>query len=317
MSLRPAFRLNGFLLLLVLLIVGAAGLIGGIAASASAGSGGGAGPAVGAVAGYVILAVAVIGLTGLTTVSPNEAKVLQFFGRYIGSVSDAGFYWVVPLTTKRRISLRVSNFETQKLKVNDSDGNPVEIAAVVVYRVVDSFKSAFAVDDHEEYVQTQSEAAVRHLATVHPYDAAPDAPYPGPSVGARAAAGPDAPGGDPARTSLRNGTEVAEELTAELRDRTALAGVEIIEARITHLAYAPEIAQAMLVRQQAAQVVAARSRIVEGAVGMVGMALQRLTDEGMVELDEERRASMVSNLLVVLCGDRSTQPVVNTGTLYH
>lgn len=311
MSLRPAFRLNGFLMLLVLLVVGAAGLIGGVAASSAAGSGGGAGAAIGAVAGYVILAVAVILLTGLTTVGPNEAKVLQFFGRYVGSVADAGFFWALPLTAKRRISLRVRNFETQKLKVNDFDGNPVEIAAVVVYRVVDSFKSAFAVDDYEEYVQTQSEAAVRHLATVHPYDAAPDA------VPAAVAATPALAGaGDPAPTSLRNGAEVAEELTTELRERTALAGIEILEARITHLAYAPEIAQSMLVRQQAAQVVAARSRIVEGAVGMVGMALQRLTEEGMVDLDEERRASMVSNLLVVLCGDRSAQPVVNTGTLY-
>ncbi|MBF4999808.1 SPFH domain-containing protein [Nocardia sp. BSTN01] len=311
MSLRPAFRLNGFLMLLVLLVVGTAGLIGGVAASSAAGSGGGAGAAIGAVAGYVILAVAVILLTGLTTVGPNEAKVLQFFGRYVGSVADAGFFWALPLTTKRRISLRVRNFETQKLKVNDFDGNPVEIAAVVVYRVVDSFKSAFAVDDYEEYVQTQSEAAVRHLATVHPYDAAPDV------VPAAVAATPAlAAADDPAPTSLRNGAEVAEELTTELRERTALAGIEILEARITHLAYAPEIAQSMLVRQQAAQVVAARSRIVEGAVGMVGMALQRLTEEGMVDLDEERRASMVSNLLVVLCGDRSAQPVVNTGTLY-
>ncbi|MFF0497978.1 SPFH domain-containing protein [Nocardia aobensis] len=309
MSLRPAFRLNGFLMLLVLLVVGTAGLIGGVAASSAAGSGGGAGAAIGAVAGYVILAVAVILLTGLTTVGPNEAKVLQFFGRYVGSVADAGFFWTLPLTTRRRISLRVRNFETQKLKVNDFDGNPVEIAAVVVYRVVDSFKSAFAVDDYEEYVQTQSEAAVRHLATVHPYDAAPDVV---PVAMTPALVG----AGDPAPTSLRNGAEVAEELTTELRERTALAGIEILEARITHLAYAPEIAQSMLVRQQAAQVVAARSRIVEGAVGMVGMALQRLTEEGMVDLDEERRASMVSNLLVVLCGDRSAQPVVNTGTLY-
>ncbi|NKY87495.1 SPFH domain-containing protein [Nocardia veterana] len=311
MALRPAFRLNGFLMLLVLLVVGAAGLIGGVAATDAVRADGGPGAAIGAGAGYVIVGVAVVLLTGLTTVSPNEAKVLQFFGRYIGSVADPGFFWVVPLTTRRRISLRVRNFETQKLKVNDFDGNPVEIAAVVVYRVVDSFKSAFAVDDYEEYVQTQSEAAVRHLATVHPYDAAPEAAPTG-----FAATADSAPAGDSAPTSLRNGTEVAEELTAELRERTALAGIEILEARITHLAYAPEIAQSMLVRQQAAQVVAARSRIVEGAVGMVGMALQRLTDEGMVDLDEERRASMVSNLLVVLCGDRSAQPVVNTGTLY-
>ncbi|MFI5782225.1 SPFH domain-containing protein [Nocardia sp. NPDC051570] len=292
MELRPAFRVNGFLMLLVLLVVGGAGLIGGVAVTSATSEGDGGSP-VGAVILFVVVGLAVAMLTGLTTVSPNEAKVIQFFGRYIGSVGDPGFFWVVPLSNKRRISLRVRNFETQKLKVNDSDGNPVEIASVVVYRVVDSFKSAFAVDDYEEYVQTQSEAAVRHLATVHPYDS-----------------------DDPNRTSLRNGTEVAEELTTELSERTALAGIDILEARITHLAYAPEIAQAMLVRQQASQIVAARSRIVEGAVGMVGMALDRLASEGMVELDEERKAAMVSNLLVVLCGDRAAQPVVNTGTLY-
>jgi regulator of protease activity HflC (stomatin/prohibitin superfamily) len=278
MELRPAFRLNGFFMLLGLLVVAVVGAA--LAALVPP-------------LGIIVIVVAVLLLTGLTTLGPNEAKVIQFFGRYVGSVSEAGFYWVVPLSNKRRISLRVRNFETQKLKVNDSDGNPVEIAAVVVYRVVDSFKAAFAVDDYEEYVQTQSEAAVRHLATTHPYDS-----------------------DEPHHTSLRNGTEVAEELTAELRERTLLAGIEVTEARITHLAYAPEIAQAMLVRQQAAQVVAARSRIVEGAVGMVGMALDRLTAEGMVELDEERKAAMVSNLLVVLCGDRSATPVVNAGTLY-
>ena len=292
MELRRAFRTNGFLALVVLVVIGVVALVGAIVAVEAAATGGAA-AVVGAVIGFVIAAVALVLLTGLTTVGPNEAKVLQFFGRYIGSVSDPGLFCVVPLTTRQRISLRVRNFETQTLKVNDSDGNPIQIAAVVVYRVVDSFKSAFAVDDYEEYVQTQSEAAVRHLATVHPYDSE-----------------------DPERTSLRNGAQVAEELTVELGERTALAGIDILEARITHLAYAPEIAQAMLVRQQAAQVVAARSRIVEGAVGMVGMALDRLTAEGMVELDEERRASMVSNLLVVLCGDRSAQPVVNTGTLY-
>ncbi|MBO0854716.1 MAG: SPFH domain-containing protein [Nocardia sp.] len=308
MTLRSAFRVNGFLVGLVLLVVGAAVLVGAIASAAAVKSGG-AGMAVLSVVCWVLVALVVIAVTGLTTVGPNEAKVVQFFGRYVGSVSDPGFFWALPLTVKRRISLRVRNFETQKLKVNDFDGNPVEIAAVVVYRVVDSFKSAFAVDDYEEYVQTQSEAAVRHLATVHPYDAAPDA--------AAAELSPaSGTAGESNRTSLRNGTEVAEELTAELRERTELAGIEILEARITHLAYAPEIAQAMLVRQQAAQVVAARSRIVDGAVGMVGMALRRLADENMVELDEERRATMVSNLLVVLCGDRAAQPVVNTGSLY-
>ncbi|MET8653382.1 SPFH domain-containing protein [Nocardia aurea] len=294
MKLRPAFHVNGFLVLLAWLVLtlffGAAAAVGYVAAA----DGGNVPALVAAIVATVVVVVLLLLATGLTVINPNEAKVVQFFGRYIGSVSEPGFYSVVPLTDRKSISLRVRNFETQKLKVNDADGNPVEIAAVVVYRVVDSFKAAFAVDDYEEYVETQSEAAVRHLATTHPYDAH-----------------------DADRTSLRDGTEVAEELTVELRERTELAGIEVLEARITHLAYAPEIAQAMLVRQQAAQVVAARTHIVEGAVGMVGLALDRLTAQGVVELDEERRAAMVSNLLVVLCGDRATQPVVNAGTLYN
>jgi regulator of protease activity HflC (stomatin/prohibitin superfamily) len=216
-----------------------------------------------------------------------------FFGRYVGTINTAGFHWTVPLTVKRRISLRVRNFESSRLKVSDADGNPVEIAAVVVWRVVDTAKAAFAVDDHVTYVAVQSEAAVRHMATAHPYDAH-----------------------EQDQVSLRDATVVSEELTAELRDRVALAGVEVLESRITHLAYAPEIAQAMLARQQASAIVAARFKIVEGAVGMVQNALQRLRDEDVVELDEERKAQMVSNLLVVLCGDRAAQPVVNTGTLY-
>ncbi|MGK8524699.1 SPFH domain-containing protein [Nocardia asteroides] len=293
MQFRSAFRLNGFLVLLgwfvlTILFGGAAAL--GFVAGARHGN---ALAVAGAVAATVAVVVLLLLATGLTVVNPNEAKVVQFFGRYVGSVSEPGFFSVLPLTDRKSISLRVRNFETQKLKVNDADGNPVEIAAVVVYRVVDSFKAAFAVDDYEEYVETQSEAAVRHLATTHPYDAH-----------------------EAGRTSLRDGAEVAEELTVELRERTEMAGIEVLEARITHLAYAPEIAQAMLVRQQANQVVAARTRIVEGAVGMVGLALQRLAQEGMVELDEERKAAMVSNLLVVLCGDRPTQPVVNAGSLY-
>lgn len=294
MTFRNAARVNGFVVLLIWLVLTialAAVAIAGFAAFAQHRNAAGlAGAIVACVLGVILL----LGITGLTVVNPNEAKVVQFFGRYIGSVSEPGFFSVLPLTDRRSISLRVRNFETQKLKVNDADGNPVEIAAVVVYKVIDSFKAAFAVDDYEEYVETQSEAAVRHLATTHPYDAH-----------------------DAGRTSLRDGAEVAEELTVELRDRTETAGIEVIEARITHLAYAPEIAQAMLVRQQAAQVVAARTQIVEGAVGMVGLALNRLTAEGMVELDEERKATMVSNLLVVLCGDRPTQPVVNAGSLYN
>ncbi|GAB4587305.1 SPFH domain-containing protein [Nocardia sp. IFM 10818] len=293
MELRQARRANGFVVAAVLLVAFLAVAAGAAWGFIKAADGAGAGAVIAAVVFSVLGALLLLMSTGLTIVNPNEAKVIQFFGRYIGSVSEPGFFSVTPLTDKRTISLRVRNFETQKLKVNDADGNPVEIAAVVVYRVVDSFKAAFAVDDYEEYVETQSEAAVRHLATTHPYDAH-----------------------DADRTSLRDGAEVAGELTVELRERTVTAGIEIIEARITHLAYAPEIAQAMLVRQQAAQVVAARSRIVEGAVGMVGMALDRLASEGMVELDEERKAAMVSNLLVVLCGDRPAQPVVNTGSLY-
>ncbi|MEV1248168.1 SPFH domain-containing protein [Nonomuraea sp. NPDC050022] len=273
---RYAFRLNGFLVVLVLLV---------LAAIAAIGS-----PEVLGI-GWIVLFALVA--SGFTVVNPNEAKVVQFFGRYIGTVEDAGLQWVLPFTNKTTITLRVRNFETAKLKVNDADGNPVEIAAVVVYKVDDAAKAKFSVDDYEDYVEIQSEAAVRHLATTHPYDSH-----------------------DAGRTSLRDGTEVAAELTTELRERTELAGIEVLEARITHLAYAPEIAQAMLVRQQAAQVVAARTRIVEGAVGMVQLALDRLAAEQVVELDEERKAQMVSNLLVVLCGDRAIQPVVNTGSLY-
>src|SRR5690606_12157981 len=279
---RRAFKVNGFVVVLVLLVLGVAARLAGI----------GSEPAL-IVLGAIWVVLVSLASTGFTIVNPNEAKVGQFLGRYVGSVSDAGFQWVLPLTTKRKVTLRVRNFETAKLKVNDADGNPVEIAAVVVYKVIDTAKAVFSVDDYEEYIANQTEAAVRHLATTHPYDAQ-----------------------DAERTSLRDGAEVATELTAELRDRTDLAGIEIIEARITHLAYAPEIAQAMLVRQQAGQVVAARTRIVEGAVGMVQLALDRLSAEGVVDLDEERRAQMVSNLLVVLCGDRATQPVVNAGSLY-
>lgn len=292
MELRRAFRLNGFVMLgvLVLLVVAIAAETYGL--NGRGNGDGGSSTVLGVLLAVTILA-AVLVASGFITVNPNQAKVIQFFGRYIGSVSEAGFHWVTPLSSRRGISLRVRNFETQKLKVNDSDGNPVEIASVVVYQVVDSYKAAFAVDDYEDFVTTQSETAVRHLATTHPYQT-----------------------DDSGTASLRDGTEVAGELTAELRERTQLAGIEIIEARITHLAYAPEIAQAMLVRQQAAQVVAARSRLVEGAVGMVGMALDRLSEQGVVELDEERKAAMVSNLLVVLCGDRSAAPVVNAGSLY-
>ena len=285
---RRAFRTSGFLLLGVLLLIVVAYLV--VAGATARGNQNQAATVTVSVIGTLAVLVIVV---GFTVVNPNEAKVIQFFGRYVGSIRDAGFYWTVPFSTKRRLSLRVRNFESARLKVSDADGNPVEIAAVVVWRVVDSAAAMFAVDDHIAYVAVQAEAAVRHLATSYPYEAH-----------------------DSDRFSLREGTHVSEELTTELRERVALAGVEVLETRITHLAYAPEIAQAMLARQQANAIVAARSRIVEGAVGMVQQALQRLCEEEVVELDEERKAQMVSNLLVVLCGDRAAQPVVNTGTLY-
>ena len=243
----------------------------------------------------LVMAVVAISFAGLFVVNPNEAKVVQLFGNYIGSVRDAGFHWVNPLTTRKAVSMRVRNFESSKLKVNDHVGNPIEIGAVVVWRVVDSAEAIFEVDDYQNFVHVQSEAALRNLATSYPYDAHVDG-----------------------EISLRSHTgEIATELKREIQERLAKAGVEVIEARISHLAYAPEIASAMLQRQQASAVVAARTRIVEGAVGMVEMALAELSKKGVVELDEERKAAMVSNLLVVLCSDRHAQPVVNTGTLYN
>jgi regulator of protease activity HflC (stomatin/prohibitin superfamily) len=231
---------------------------------------------------------------GLAVVNPNEAQVLQLFGSYSGTVRLAGFRWVNPLTTKRKISLRVRNFETSNLKVNDLDGNPIEIAAVVVWQVVDTAEAMFQVDSYENFVQVQSESALRNMATSYPYDSRVEG-----------------------QMSLRSHTaETAAHLKQEIQDRLARAGVAVIEARISHLAYAAEIAGAMLQRQQASAIVAARQTIVEGAVGMVQMALDELAKNKVVELDPERRAAMVSNLLVVLCGERSAQPVLNTGTLY-
>jgi regulator of protease activity HflC (stomatin/prohibitin superfamily) len=221
--------------------------------------------------------------------------VLQLFGAYRGTSRDEGLRWANPFFTKKRISLRVRNFESARLKVNDTDGNPIEIAAVIVWKVVDTAEAVFEVDDYEHYVKVQSESAVRNLATRYPYDAHDDG-----------------------QLSLRGSTdEVAKSLKAEIHDRLAKAGVEVIEARISHLAYAPEIAAAMLRRQQAGAIIAARQKIVEGAVGMVEMALDLLSRSNRVRLDEERKAAMVSNLLVVLCADREAQPVVNTGTLYQ
>ena len=233
--------------------------------------------------------------SSLDVVPPGQTSVVQFFGRYTGTIRRPGFWWVVaPLTVRRRVSVRVRNFETSHLKVTDADGNPVEIAAIVVWQVADTARSTYAVDSYPDFVSVQAESALRHVATSHPYD--------------------DTTG---AGTSLRGSTDVVSaQLATEVAERVAIAGVEIVEVRISHLAYAQEIAQAMLRRQQANAVVAARSRIVEGAVGMVEMALDRLSEGGVVSLDEERTAAMVSNLMVVLCGDQPPSPVVNTGSLY-
>jgi regulator of protease activity HflC (stomatin/prohibitin superfamily) len=236
-----------------------------------------------------------LAMVGFFMVNPNQAKVLQLFGTYKGSVKAAGLHWANPFYTKKGLSLRVRNFESQHLKVNDKEGNPIEIAAVVVWRVVDTAEALFEVDSYENYVHIQSEAAVRNLATSYPYDAHDDAVL-----------------------SLRGQTAaIAEHMKTEIQDRLAKAGVQVLEARISHLAYAPEIAGAMLQRQQAGAIIAARQRIVEGAVGMVEMALDMLSTKEIVHLDEERRATMVSNLLVVLCGERGAQPVLNAGTLYQ
>jgi regulator of protease activity HflC (stomatin/prohibitin superfamily) len=286
---KRAFRVSGFLMVLVMLLI----IAGTIWYVMSLGDR----PESESRVAWAIIGVSllfVLFVSGLTVLSPNEARVIQFFGRYVGTIRVSGLHWTVPLSTKRRVTLRVRNFESARLKVSDADGNPVEIAAVVVWKVTDSAKAVFAVDDHINYVAIQAEAAVRHLATTYPYDAHEDG-----------------------RTSLRDGAAVSEELTTELRERVELAGVEVVETRITHLAYAPEIAQVMLQRQQAAAVIAARSRIVDGAVGMVEMALTQLSERNVVELDEERKAAMVSNLLVILCGDSRATPIVNAGTLYQ
>ena len=233
--------------------------------------------------------------TSLVVVPPGQTSVVQFFGTYVGTVRRPGFWWVLPLTVRRRVSVRVRNFETNRLKVNDADGNPVEIAAIVVWQVADTARSTYAVDNYENFVSVQAESALRHVANTHPYDDADERR----DLAARV-----------------RPTSWPESSRHEVAERVSIAGVEIVEVRISHLAYAQEIAQAMLRRQQANAVVAARSRIVEGAVGMVEMALARLAEHDVVDLDEERKASMVSNLMVVLCGDQPASPIVNAGSLY-
>lgn len=284
---RPARAYNGWLMVVILpavIIVCALGLA--LLASVRV-----------PLAGILVVPILVAGfcLNGFFVVNPNMATVTTVFGSYAGSVKTPGFWWMNPFSVKRHLSLKIRNFESGKLKVNDHEGNPVEIAAIVVWQVVETAEALFNVDSFENFVQVQSESALRNMATSYPYDAHQEGVV-----------------------SLRaNTNEVAEKLKGEIQERLAKAGVQVVEARISHLAYAPEIASAMLRRQQANAIIAARARIVEGAVSMVEMALDKLEEGGKVKLDEERKATMVSNLLVVLTSDRDAQPVVNTGTLYQ
>lgn len=248
---------------------------------------------------FIVLAIVLVVLavllgSGLTIVQPNQANVVIFFGRYLGSIRKSGLALTVPLTIRQKVSLRVRNFNSKKLKVNDVEGNPIEIASVIVFKVIDSAKATFDVDDYEEFVEIQSEAAIRHVATKYPYDTFDDH-----------------------NITLRgNADVVSKELADELQERLNVAGVEVIEARLTHLAYSTEIASAMLQRQQAAAVLSARKKIVEGAVSMAQMAVEQLASDGTIELDEERKVNMVNNLMVAIISDRGTQPVINTGSLY-
>lgn len=242
---------------------------------------------------FAVIAVALA--SGITIVQPNQAKVLIFFGRYLGTIRESGLFLTVPLTIRQKVSLRVRNFTSSKLKVNDVQGNPIEIAAVIVFRVIDSAKAIFDVDNYEQFVEIQSEAAIRHVATKYPYDTFSN---------------------DDEITLRGNADVISDVLAAELQERLKVAGVEVIEARLTHLAYSPEIASAMLQRQQAIAILAARKKIVEGAVSMAQMAIEQLDKEGILELDDERKANMVNNLMVAIVSERATQPVINTGSLY-
>ncbi len=291
---RPAHGLPGLPVLglsLLALLAGVRLLVGALVSHGGHGTTGSAASLIGS----LLLALGAAALTGLTTVAPGQARVVQLFGRYGGTMRTPGLRWVNPFARRRAISTRLRTHETAMAKVNDADGNPIEIAAVVVWQVADTARSLYAVDDFVTFVAMQTETAVRHIATSFPYDARTDG-----------------------QLSLReNAALITAQLCADIADRVEVAGVRVIEARLSRLAYAPEIAHAMLQRQQAEAVVAARQRIVAGAVGMVELALARLAEHDVVELDEERKAAMVSNLLVVLCADRGTQPVVNTGSLYQ
>ncbi len=284
---NPIRSLSGIPMLLALI---ALVLVGAYLFAGNAASGHFAGLAV----GIALVLVAGFCLLGLYSVQPNQSAVLSLFGKYVGTVRENGLRWNNPFYAKRKVSQRVRNFESGKLKVNELDGSPIEIAAVIVWQVVDSAEAVYNVDDYESFVHIQSESALRTMATSYPYDQHEEG-----------------------QVALRShATEISQHLKDELAERLADAGVQVLDARISHLAYAPEIAQAMLQRQQANAIIAARTRIVAGAVGMVEMALAELQKNGVVQLDEERKAQMVSNLLVVLCGERATQPIVNAGTLY-
>jgi regulator of protease activity HflC (stomatin/prohibitin superfamily) len=301
----PAFKVNGFVALLVVLALACLGgwqafsAIQGLAEvlgrSLRTGDLGDLVAEVGAWLGGILIAVVIPSVSGFFTVEPNQAVVLVFLGRYVGSVREAGFWWTNPIVSKRKVSLRVRNFNSKQLKVNDAQGSPIEIGAVVVWQVVDSAKALFEVDDYQQFVATQSETAIRSLAIRYPYDAPDESSIP----------------------SLRGiPDEIANVLKKEVQARLEIAGVEVLEARLSHLAYAPEIAQAMLRRQQAKAIIDARRQIVEGAVGMVDEALKGLSERQIIELDEERKATMINNLLVVLTSEQNIQPVVNTGSLY-
>ena len=283
---KNAFHVNGYLGLLI-------AIIGALAGCWLVVRGYQAGRMGVIVTGGIILAFVIIFSTSLTIIQPNEAKVLTFFGNYIGTIRDAGLFMTVPFTDKQRVSLRVCNFNSQILKVNDSKGNPVEIAAVIVYKVVDTAKALFSVDDYEQFVQIQSESAVRHVASEYPYDTFED---------------------DSALTLRSNPTEVSDRLTAELQDRLNVAGVKIIETRLTHLAYATEIASAMLQKQQSAAILSARKIIVEGAVSITEDAIDRLAKEAKLDLTDEQRLQIINNIMVAIISERGTQPVINTGT---
>jgi len=286
---KRAWRVSGYMALLLSVIAFVGGLYLVIAEASSDVS-----SVAVIIVGLVLVLLAVIMLSAIVIVQPNEAKVVTFFGTYMGTITESGLWMVFPFTVKSKVSLKVRNFNSQKLKVNDAEGNPIEIGAVIVFKVTDTAKASFDVDEYETFVEIQSETAIRHIAANYPYDIFDD-----PNV-----------------VTLRgNADEVASEMTKELQNRLEVAGVQVLETRLTHLAYAPEIASAMLQRQQAIAIVASRQKVVEGAVGMVDMALRQLEANG-VELDTERRAAMVNNLMVAIVSDRSATPVINTGTLY-